>query len=334
MSNLHGLLVVDKPGLAGSAQPAPSSAPPAGQLPTSHDIVQQVRRWSGERRIGHTGTLDPMASGVLVLCLGLATRLVEYYQGHDKQYYAEVTLGVATDTYDALGKTMTVAPVPALNRAKAEAALHHFGGSVLQSPPVYSAIKQGGESAHRKARRGESVTLAPRAVTFYQLDLLALDAPDRLSLRIRCSAGAYVRSLAHDLGKALGTVAHLSALRREAAGPFTLDQAHDLTEIESAARQGAMAPLMLPPGAGLALPRLTITPEMARRLGHGQWIPHPEGGTQATQRADGADPGAEDGIAQAYHTDGSFAGIVRVMQTQPGGEFVIKAEKWFAQALN
>lgn len=322
-SNLHGLLVVDKPGLPPDAQPPPVDAPSAQRLPTSHDIVQQVRRWSGERRIGHTGTLDPMASGVLVLCLGHATRLVEYYQGHDKRYDAEVTLGIATDTYDALGQTTAVAPIPTLNRTNVETALHQFLGSVLQSPPIYSAIKQGGESVHRKARRGEDVVLTPRPVKFYELELLAIQEPDRLALRVRCSAGAYVRSLAYDLGKALGTVGHLSALRRKAAGSLTLENAHGLAAIEAAAQQGAIERLLLPPGYGLTLPRFTVTADTARRLGFGQHVLLNEPMLHVAH--------TDDGIAQALDEDGLLIGIVRCLSWQENGGVVVKADKWFAQ---
>jgi tRNA pseudouridine55 synthase len=320
---LHGLLVVDKPGLAAGADPPPPDAPRAERLPTSHDIVQMVRRWSRERRIGHTGTLDPLASGVLVLCLGQATRLVEYYQGHDKQYYAEVVLGSATDTYDALGQVTATLPVPPLDRAQIEIVLHKFLGSVLQSPPVYSALKQGGESVHRKARRGETVILQPRLVTFYQLELLAFHAPNHLCLRLVCSAGAYVRSLAHDLGQGLGTLGHLALLRREAAGPFSLHDAHSLAAIEGAAQENRLHELLLHPGHGLSLPKLTVLPDEARRLGFGQQVVLVK---DDQQPADGAAR-----IAQALDEEGRFLGIIRSLGRSADTGAIWKAEKWLAQ---
>lgn len=322
-ATLHGLLVVDKPGLSAHAAPPPPAALREERPPTSHDVVQMVRRWSRERRIGHTGTLDPLASGVLVLCLGHATRLVEYYQGHDKQYYAEIVLGTATDTYDALGQVTATKPVPLLDRTQIENVLHDFLGSVLQSPPIYSALKQGGESVHRKARRGETVILPPRPVTFYQLDLLAFHAPNRLCLRLVCSAGTYVRSLAHDLGQALGTVGHLALLRREAAGPFTLEDAHTLPAIEAAAQQNRLHELLLPPGHGLGLPRLTVSSDVARRLGFGQKVVLDE---QAVETL-----AAGDELAQAYDEHGHFLGIARSLGQADGGGTVWKAEKWLAQ---
>ena len=155
---LDGLLVVDKPGRSHASSLPPADEPSVERLWTSHDVVARVRRLSGQRRIGHTGTLDPMASGVLVLCLGIATRLVEYYQGEDKRYLAEVALGYATDTFDAEGKVVESLPVPALHAVDVENALVRFRGPVWQVPPAYSAIKQEGEALYARARRGEAVS--------------------------------------------------------------------------------------------------------------------------------------------------------------------------------
>lgn len=323
-SDLSGVLVVDKPGLD---KPGPDTAEeaPRPYLLTSHDVVQRVRRWSRQRRIGHTGTLDPMASGVLVLCLGAATRLVEYYQGHDKHYTAEVTLGVSTDTYDAVGEITERHPVGPLDPARIEAVLAQFRGEIEQRPPIYSALKQGGESLHRKARRGEEVTVEARPVTIHRLDLLSIQAPDRLRLRVECSAGGYVRSLAHDIGAALGVGGHLSYLRRDAAGHFALNEAHSLDAVERAAQAGAFSSLLLPPGVGLDRPRLPVDDESARRLGQGQkvWV------------ASGLD-GAVGAIAQAVDETGALLGIVRLLEVSAGeGQAVLcKADKWLASQSN
>lgn len=323
-SDLSGVLVVDKPGLA---RPGPDTAEetPRPYLLTSHDVVQRVRRWSRQRRIGHTGTLDPMASGVLVLCLGAATRLVEYYQGHDKHYTAEVTLGIATDTYDAVGEITARSPVGPLDPARIEAVLARFRGEIEQRPPIYSALKQGGESLHRKARRGEEVTVEARPVTIHRLELLSFEAPDRLRLRVECSAGGYVRSLAHDIGAALGVGGHLSYLRREAAGHFAAEAAHSLDAVERAAQSGAFSSLLLPPGVGLDLPRLPVDDETARRLGQGQkvWV------ASDLNRAAG-------GIAQAVDTTGALLGIVRLLEQSTGAEpaLLCKADKWLASQSN
>ncbi len=235
-SRFHGLLIVDKPG-----DPAPGAPHSLGGAPTSHNVVQMARRWSGQRRIGHTGTLDPMASGVLVLCLGHATRLVEYYQRHDKQYYAEMALGAATDTYDATGAVVAQGPAPMLDRGSLDEILAQFRGDILQTPPAYSAIKQQGEALYRKARRGEAVEIEPRRVTIRRLDLLDYEPGRRLCLRVVCSAGAYIRSLAHDIGLALGSYAHLTLLRREVAGAFSLADAVTLEEAAAAAEAGRFA---------------------------------------------------------------------------------------------
>ena len=323
---LHGLLIVDKPGLEG-----PTPQQPGGgdrHLLTSHDVVLMVRRWSGQRRIGHTGTLDPMASGVLVLCLGIATRLVEYYQGHDKVYLAEITLGAATDTYDVLGQVTETAPVPPLTPEQIEQALERFRGAIEQIPPVYSALKQEGERLHVRARRGEAVTVKPRAVTIHRLDLVGFHPPDRLTIRVHCSAGTYIRSLAHDIGRALGTVAHLSRLRRERVGPFSLEQAHTLDEIKAAAEAGELERLLLPVGAGIDLPAIPLDQDAIRRLGQGQKIrlPLPQDVAAGLKVWS---------LAQAVDPRGQMVGILRVLELpeEPGGPALVKAHKWFAHHL-
>ena len=335
MTDLHGILLVDKPGRPISQTHAGESA--SAELPTSHDIVQFVRRWSRQKRIGHTGTLDPMASGLLVLCLGVATRLVEYYQGHDKTYEARVTLGRATDTYDAVGRTVVQAPVPPLTDADVEAALVAFRGRIAQRPPVYSALKQGGESLHRKARRGEAVNVAPREVTFHAIELLSFAPPANISLRIRCSAGAYVRSLAYELGQALGTAGHLSYLRRLGAGPFSAADASDLPAIERAAEDGGLAELLMAPDAGLGLPRLTLSEEEHTRLGYGQKVYLSS--TVLAQDASfsrfcSSDGWRPDELAAAYDHSGRFLGIARSQAAGGNGDGTLwKAEKWLAQQL-
>lgn len=335
MTDLHGILLVDKPGRPISQTYA--GEPASAQLPTSHDIVQRVRRCSRQRRIGHTGTLDPMASGLLVLCLGVATRLVEYYQGHDKTYEARVTLGRATDTYDAVGRTVVQAPVPPLTGADVEAALVAFRGRIDQRPPVYSALKQGGESLHRKARRGEAVNVAPREVTFHELELLSFAPPAKISLRIRCSAGAYVRSLAHALGQALGTAGHLSYLRRLEAGPFSVADASELPDIERSAAAGGLAELLLAPDAGLEMPRLTVSEEEQLRLGYGQKIRQArafKSQDNSLSSSCSSESGRRDGLAAAYDCRGRFLGIARARAAEGNGDGTVwKAEKWLAQQL-
>ena len=331
----NGLLVVDKPG--GSEQ----SEKPG---PTSHDIVQIARRALKERRIGHTGTLDPMASGVMVLCIGVATRLVEYYQGHDKQYYAEIVLGAATNTYDAAGQITTTSAVPPLDEPMIDLALERFRGKILQTPPIYSALKQDGEALYRKARRGETVSVDPRTVIFHELDLLGYDPTDiersgkvgpRICLRIRCSAGTYIRSLAHDLGLALGTHAHLALLRREAAGPFRLADAITVEQIEEAALNNRLSEHLLPLGHGLTLPTIKLEAELIDRLGFGQKIRlnsadanHAIADLSEVERMDEA----QIRLAQCVDTEGKFVGIMRYMgpAKADSDSHIWKAEKWFS----
>ena len=316
---MNGLLIVDKPGLVEAVQMQNAEQP---RLLTSHDVVQRARRWSKQKRIGHTGTLDPMASGVMVLCLGKATRLVEYYQGHAKQYVAEIHLGRATDSYDATGETVITSPVPALSEALIESALQRFRGEIQQLPPIFSALKQAGESLHYKARRGEEITVEARTVTFYQLDLLHyLPQEDRIVLRARCSAGTYIRSLAYDLGLALGTYGHLAALRREAAGAFTLAQAHTLATLEQAAQAGHLAELLLPAGYGLDLPTLPVDESSARRLAQGQKVVLPP-----------AEQTLSSPLAQAYDVHNELVGIVRCLGRANGSDGLLwQAEKWLAE---
>lgn len=194
--------------------------------PTSHDVVARTRRLAGTRRVGHAGTLDPMASGVLLILLGEATKLSPYLTGSDKTYLAEVRFGKSTTTLDAQGEpTAEAALAPGwLDAARLDAALDAAREQTEQVPPSVSAIHVAGERAHDRVRRGETVQLPPRAVAVRSLTLESV-GQERVTLRLTVSAGYYVRALARDLGQALGVPAHLSALRRERSGSFTLEQA-------------------------------------------------------------------------------------------------------------
>ncbi len=214
-----GILVIDKP---------------AGL--TSHDVINHVRRATKIRQVGHAGTLDPMATGVLVVCLGQATRVSEYLLGHDKAYRATIRLGLETNTYDADGETIATHEVN-VDRANVERALARFVGEIRQIPPMYSAIKREGLKLYELARRGIEIEREARSVVIHSIELCRYQAPDA-TIDVRCSAGTYIRSIAHDLGAALGTGGHLIELRRTAAGPFTIDQAISLESFEAAARAG------------------------------------------------------------------------------------------------
>jgi len=253
VADLAGLIVIDKP-----------------EGPTSHDVVGRVRRVLGERRVGHAGTLDPLASGVVVVVVGRATRLSSYLTSDDKRYRATVRLGFATTTYDRQGDPLAPpAPVPADLEPRLRAALDARLGTQPQTPPAYSAKKIDGERAHRLARRGEAVAPAPALVTLKAWTLVAIEA-DTATIDLHTSAGFYVRSLAHDVGAALGCGGHLAALRRTASGVFTLD--------------GAVPP---PPDAGAASlmaalrsldtllpdwPAAVVTAAGAERVSHGALI--------------------------------------------------------------
>ena len=246
---MHGVIVVAKP---------------AG--PTSHDVVALVRRLAGTRRIGHGGTLDPFASGVLPLFLGGATRVVEYHLGDDKAYRATICFG-STSTTDDLDGELTPAEGPSPDRPAVEAALAAMLGIQLQRPPVYSAVQVGGRRAYAMARAGEAVELPLRRVEVRALDLLEWDESDPSRpiavVDVRCSAGTYVRALARDLGGRLGSGAYLGALVRTASGPFTLEAAHSLDELRDAAAADGpegIRRLLLPIDTGLdAMPSVALT---------------------------------------------------------------------------
>lgn len=247
-----GLLVLDKP-----------------QGITSREAVDQAARWFPRRtRIGHTGTLDPLATGVLVLCLDGATRLTEYVQRMGKTYRSRFRLGATSDTDDADG---TVTPVPNASdpgEAAVRAALTTLTGSIDQVPPAYSAARVTGRRAYALARRGEEVDLAPRRIEVYAIDLLSYTYPD-LEVEVRCGKGTYIRSLARDLGQRLGCGGHVATLRRSRVGPFMPEQAVPLT----AERLDARARLLSPALALAELPRLALPPAEVERLCHGQKLP-------------------------------------------------------------
>lgn len=252
------------------------AAKPAG--PTSHDVVALVRRLAATKRVGHGGTLDPFASGVLPLFLGKATRLVEYHLADRKAYRATVCFGASSATDDLEGE-LTPSAGPAPDRVRVEKALDGFTGEISQRPPAYSAIKVGGRRAYAMARAGEAVELAPRDVTIHRLDILEWDGSDAerpiAVIDVECSAGTYVRSLARDLGEAVGSAAYLGALVRTASGPFTLEGAVSLDTARDAAAAGPaeLAGLLLPIDAGLDdMPELIVGPADAAALSRGQFV--------------------------------------------------------------
>jgi tRNA pseudouridine55 synthase len=257
-------------------------AKPAG--PTSHDVVTLVRRLAASKRIGHGGTLDPFASGVLPLFLGGATRLVEYHLGDPKTYRATVCFGAASTTDDLDGElTTTDGAVP--TREAVDGALASMMGPQQQQPPVYSAIQVGGRRAYKMARGGETPILSPRSVTIHALDLVEWDATDAARpiaiVDVSCSAGTYVRALARDLGERVGAGAYLCGLSRTASGPFRLDDAHPLEEIRAAAASGgpdAIQAILLAADTGLdAIAAVTLTAAEVDDAAMGRFV-RPEAG--------------------------------------------------------
>ncbi len=265
-------------------EPFPKDALPPGILnvhkpvgPTSHDVVAMIRRWSGIRRVGHAGTLDPMAEGVLLVCLGKATRVAEYLMRSTKRYRAEITFGSSTDTYDAQGTIVSISPsehIPVSVQA-IERALRRFTGQIEQVPPLYSALKRNGRPLYELARKGEKVTLAPRKVTVEQITIRSWQRPV-LSIEITCGPGTYVRSLAHDLGSALGCDAHLSALCRTASGQFTVETATPLDALRDAFREHRAGRFLHPLDSALSsFPPVTFESGEAQKLLHGQALTMP-----------------------------------------------------------
>lgn len=239
--------------------------------PTSHDVVGTVRKALGERRVGHTGTLDPFASGLLLVCVGRATRLAQFLTGMDKTYDATARLGVATDTEDREGKVVATSEAwRGVTPAALETAAAELCGPIRQRPPDFSAKKIGGEAAHRRARRGEKVELEPRSVTVHELTVLDFEPPE-VRLHVRCSSGTYVRSLARDLGQSLGVGAHLTALRRTAIGGFSVEGALHPDDLKDEAK---IASAWIDPLEALGhLPRVEVDAGGVAAIGQGQAVP-------------------------------------------------------------
>jgi tRNA pseudouridine55 synthase len=248
--------------------------------PTSFTVVRRLRgalarAWDRPKRqlkVGHGGTLDPMASGVLPICVGEATKLAPFLLEADKEYETTVRFGAETDTLDAEGTIVATTPVGELQAAAIEAALAAFRGPIQQVPPMYSALKRDGRPLYSYARAGETVERAPRMVTVHELTLLAVEPPDSARLRIRCSKGTYIRTLAADLGRALGLGAHLTALRRIASGPFHLAAALPLDELLRRIDAGEPLPFVSLGDALAHLPAVRVTEAIASALRRGQSV--------------------------------------------------------------
>ena len=257
---------------------------------TSHDVVDRVRELSGIRRVGHAGTLDPIATGVLVICLGRATRLVRFIMDSPKVYRATLRLGVSTTTHDAEGEVTREAPVN-VTLEEIEEALKSFTGTIEQVPPLYSAIKVGGRRLYELAREGKEVNPPPRTVEIYRLEVVRWDSPF-LTLEVECSPGTYIRALARDLGDKLGCGAHVTELTRLRSGRFALEDAVTLEDLEG----GKLKQFLLPPEVAVAdFPSVILEKGEEKRIRMGQKVKGtPQGG---------------DGLHKVYSFDGRFLGL-------------------------
>lgn len=278
---MNGILAVDKP-----------------EGWTSHDVVAKLRGVCREKRIGHSGTLDPMATGVLVVFLGRATRAVELCENDEKEYVAGLRLGLVTNTQDTTGETVETKEVSVTEETLRQT-LRQFEGEISQIPPMYSAIKIGGRKLYELARKGQSVERKPRDITIHALELLSFDGNEAL-IRVRCSKGTYVRTLCHDIGQTLGCGGCMSSLRRTRAGRFSLEDCVTLEEIQSA-REAETLPGLLRPVDSLFpdCPALSLNDKWTARCKNGGEIPQPE---------------RQDGAYRVYGPEGEFLMLGEIRQ--------------------
>lgn len=251
---MNGIILIDKP-----------------QDWTSHDVVAKLRGILHERRIGHSGTLDPLATGLLVVFVGRATRAIEFAEADSKEYIAGLRLGLSTDTQDISGNVIAeCSDLP--DEGAVRRAVNSFIGDIEQIPPMYSAIKIGGKKLYELARKGQSVERAPRKITVSSIEIIGREGGDYL-LKIACSKGTYVRTLCNDIGASLGCGACMSSLRRISAGAFSVESAHSIDEVENAANEGQLVDIMLPVDTLFsALPELKVPESTANRLKTGNII--------------------------------------------------------------
>lgn len=302
-SSVHGVLVVDKP-----------------RGPTSHDVVQIIRRALHTRAVGHAGTLDPMATGVLVVAVGEATKLVRWLTADDKVYEATVALGAETDTLDAEGKVVDEMSSEGVDLGLARAAATAFVGTYLQRPPLFSAIRVDGERLHEKARRGEKVDVPEREVTVRELEIRSADER-AVDLRVVCAKGFYVRALGRDLARALGTCGHLSALRRTKSGAFSVEDAVDMATIEGArdddtARAALAGRLVSLVDACGAMPKVVLDERGVRDARHGRQVRAAGAPPDGTEPVALLDPGGA--LVAVARSCGDHLRVVRGFAGQSG----------------
>ena len=282
----------------------------------SFAVVSLVRRLTGVKRVGHAGTLDPIADGVLPVCLGSATRIVEYLVDSPKAYRGTVRLGVTTDTYDSEGAVVAIGDPSGITRTQVDEALLHFVGAIRQLPPMYSALKHQGKPLYRYAREGKEAPREERTVNVYRIELLRFDPP-LVELEIECGRGAYVRTIAHDLGQRLGCGGHLEALTRLHSGPFTLGDAINLDAFEAAVRADTWRELLLPPDRVLeSWQAALLEGEHVLDVRSGRLV------LLTPLRPGQGEPDVET-LCRAYSSDGEFLAILRYRG----------AERWQAEKV-
>lgn len=274
---------------------------------TSHDVVDAARRWLGTRRVGHLGTLDPLATGVLPLAIREATKLVPFVGPGEKVYVGTIRLGTATETYDAEGRVTREHDGPLPAEAAVLRALEGFAGEIEQIPPMFSSVKRNGVPLYRLARRGEEVERAPRRTRIHEIRMHHY-APPEIGIEVVCAPGTYVRTLAHDLGERLGCGAHLSGLRRTKSHPFELAQALTPEECEARQAAGALEAALVAPEVVLGFPRVRLTATQARRVGNGGDLPAAEARGEL-ERGPLPKPGDR---ASALSPDGSLVAILEL----------------------
>jgi tRNA pseudouridine55 synthase len=268
---------------------------PSGK--TSQDVVAFIKRLSGQRYVGHAGTLDPLATGVLPVCLGQAARMSDFIMETHKTYIAEITLGVSTDTYDAEGTIMQEADPSHIDRKQVEALLPSLTGAILQKPPAYSALKRQGKRLYELARAGIDVETVAREVNVYRMEILEWKPPCFI-IEIECGKGTYIRSIAHDIGQSLGCGAHMSALTRTRYGPFDVEDSASLLQIEDSFIHGYWRELIYPMDIVLRdWDAVILSNEHELAIRNGRPIPHVAGNTGTRCRA--------------YSSDGRFIAVLR-----------------------
>lgn len=263
---MNGIIIIDKP---------------LGR--TSHDMVYEMRKVTGIKKIGHTGTLDPMATGVLPVCIGSATKMADMLTLSDKSYIAELVLGRTTDTQDADGKVLTECKVNC-SEEEIRCAVNSFVGEIEQVPPMYSAIKQNGKKLYELARQGIEVERKPRKVTINSIDILEING-ERVKIDVSCSKGTYIRTLCEDIGKKLGVGAYMNTLRRTRTGQFTIEESHTLSEIKELKENGGIESIIIPADRMFEeYPSVTLNPKQVKSVTNGVAMTYREGQEGQTYR--------------------------------------------------